>query len=197
MAHIQLCSSYFQAGDLAGAAECSRDFTTRFSEIAEAWLARGQALLAFGRLDDADVLAEEMAERFPEDPVALDLRARVLLGMGRLDEARSVALRIVEVFPESPRGYNLLAATLVRIGKVKEAVKVQEKGFTQGGSDPETLYCSAQVFARGGRHVQAEEAKGRLDALGLAQFIDTAPMGLRKDKLIWLKEGMSLYPDPE
>lgn len=194
-AHIQLCSSYYQSGDLEQALDLSRNLAARFSNKLEVLLEHGQLLLATGQIHKALKLSRDMASRFSEDPLALDFHGRALLRLGDLDEVNNLSLRMIKKFEESPRGYNLLAATLVRQNRVKEAFEIQKKGIEQAPTDPETLWCGIQVAKSAGHPQKTEEWSNRFAEMGLAPHIETAPIGQRWDNIFWLNPGMGLYPD--
>lgn len=190
---LQLCSSYFQSGYLAKAIDISRTLSALSSAGLEVHLARVQILLAASRDDEALRLAKEISTRFPEDPVALDVYGRMILRKGNLDEVEGLSRQMIVDFEESPRGYNLLAATLIWMGRTKEAFDVQKRGLNQSPEDPETLRCAAEVARRNGDLDKETEWENALRAMALDRFIETAPVGIRWDKLFWLKEGMGLY----
>ena len=191
--HIHLCSSYFLDGEIERALTLSAKFPSQFPDIFEAYLTRGQILLAAGREEEAERFSEEMVSRFPEDPLALDFRCRMLLRRGKLNEGRRLAEGIANAFDGNPRGYNLLAAFLMRSGETKKAFRVQRKGLEQAPNDPETLWCAVQVASGSGRLQEAGAWTIRFNELGIVPYIDTAPVGLRQDKLFWLKDGMGLH----
>lgn len=191
---VNICSSYFMEGEIERALALSTNLPSQFPDLPEAYLTRGQILLAADREEEAERLSEKMTSRFPEDPLALDFRCRILLRLGMLDEGRRLAEGIVNAFDENPRGYNLLAAFLMRSGETDKAFRVQRKGLELAPNDPETLWCSARVASGAGRLVNASVWTTRFKELGIAPHIDAAPVGLRQDKLFWLKDGMGLHP---
>jgi len=192
--HISFCSSYFVDGEIGKALALSKKLPSQFPDIPEAYLTRAQILIAAGLEEEARRLSEEMVSRFPEDPLTLDFRCRMLLRLGKLDEGRRLAEGIVNAFDGNPRGYNLLAVFLMRSDEIDKAYRIQRKGLEQAPNDPETLWCAARVASRAGRLVNASVWTTRFNELGIAPYIDAAPVGLRQDKLFWLKDGMGLHP---
>ena len=195
LSYSQLCSLSYQSGDMAKALELSEDLTARFPKDVEVMLARGQLLFAGEKRTEVDALSLKLVSLFAEDPIALDFRARVLLRDGKIDALEPLARTMIEEFDESPRGYNLLAAVLLRTDRKDEALKIQEVGLSIVPDDPETLWCATQVAMKAGASGKAETWRARFDALDVARYIGTAPIGQRWDKLFWLKDGMGLHPD--
>jgi len=195
IAHLNLCSLDYQEGDPLQALNRSYILTTKFSEKFEAWLARGQLLLATGQMDEAYKVSVEMVNRFPDDPVAFDFQGRVLLHRGEFYEVERISRMMIAEFDENPRGYNLLAAVLLRLNQMKEVFSTQEQGLEKAPEDLETIWCAVQVAEKTDNSEAAEEWKSRLDEINLDLFIETAPIGQRCDKLFWLKDGIGLHSD--
>jgi predicted Zn-dependent protease len=101
-----------------------------------AWATRrAYALVAAGRLDEAESVLEDRWRREPADVAALDLLSSVVYRRGRLGRAESLLRRGVEAFPEVPSLRRRLAGLYRDGGRIADAMRIL---VDEAGAEPDT-----------------------------------------------------------
>lgn len=95
-------------------------------------LARAQALMENGRLEEALAITTPLAERPDAEHLALALHCTALKAAGRREEALAFDRQAIARFPQSGAAWHNLAATLGDLGRGAEAVEAMNRGMALG-----------------------------------------------------------------
>ncbi len=117
-------------------------------DYAEAYLLRGQTLLATGQLDEAQADAEWLADHVPENEDVMLLKARIMVAGGSRQQAVDIYNKVIELNPFSIDAYRERAEQHEALGNEVEAQADRDKvselqpaegtdGSQDGGEDIE------------------------------------------------------------
>ncbi|MEE8425336.1 MAG: tetratricopeptide repeat protein [Elusimicrobiota bacterium] len=142
-------------------------------------LARGERLVAEGRLAEAIALCDKMLKTQPDLAAALDLKGLCLLRQGRAPEAESFFRQALKHLEGSGLIHSHLGAALERLEKPQQALEAYEKAIRFEKS------CAAGWFGRGRiRMFHLCDEIGSLKDLVRAVELDP------KDPEIWFNLGL-------
>ena len=117
-------------------------------DYAEAYLLRGQTLLATGQLDEAQADAEWLADHVPENEDVMLLKARIMVARGSRQQAVDIYNKVIELNPFNIDAYRERAEQHEALGNEAEAQADRDKvselqpaegtdGSQDGGEDIE------------------------------------------------------------
>lgn len=117
-------------------------------DYAEAYLLRGQTLLATGQLDEAQADAEWLAGHVPENEDVMLLQARIMVARGSRQQAVDIYNKVIELNPFNIDAYRERAEQHEALGNAAEAQADRDKvselqpaegtdGSQDGGEDIE------------------------------------------------------------
>jgi uncharacterized protein (TIGR02466 family) len=123
-----------------------------------ATIARAEALMADGRLDEAVALTEGLVDTPLPSHLALAVHSGALKLAGRNSDALVFDRQGVERFGDSPVAWHNYAATLDDLGRAAEAVEACETAFRRGMDAQQTFAVYARALRAAGNHERAEYA---------------------------------------
>ena len=118
----------------------------------------GQALLALGRVDEAEARGIQMRIRFPTSSEPLTLLARAAETRGDIQEAIQRWMILRDRFPGFPPAYVEVAAALLRLNEPVEAEAVLRDAVGRFPDEPEPNLRLALLLHGRGDFVAAAEA---------------------------------------
>ncbi|HLZ77561.1 putative 2OG-Fe(II) oxygenase [Phenylobacterium sp.] len=121
-------------------------------------VARAEALMADGHIDQALALTESMATTAQPTHLALAVHSGALKLAGRSPEALDFDRQAIERFGESPIAWHNYAATLDDLGRADEAVEACETAFRRGMDAAQTFAVYARALRAVGNHERADYA---------------------------------------
>ena len=106
-----------------------------------AWSLMRDALAAFGRMADTELVGWETVRRFPENiRWRTQLASMLATGAGKAHEAESLLRETMELFPADPHARALLATVLADdLHRVEEAREILKEAIAKGVADEATL----------------------------------------------------------
>jgi serine/threonine protein kinase/Tfp pilus assembly protein PilF len=130
------------------------------------WIARGLAAC-----DRAMALA-------PDLPEVMVARARLFYAQKRYEEAELMAKRAIERKKDCDGSWNILGRALLSTGKYEETVQLAEQALEANGDDYNTYIPYHLCLERLGRKKEAEQLRGRMNAV-LRQQLEVVPEDVR------------------
>ncbi len=121
-------------------------------------LARAEALMAEGKIEEAVALTEGLVAVPEPTHLALAMHSGALKLAGRSPEALEFDRQGVARFEQSPIAWHNLAATLDDLGRAEEAVEACENSFRRGMDAPQTFAVYARALRAAGNHQRADYA---------------------------------------
>ncbi len=123
------------------------------------------ALIASGRIEDAEQSCRESLQQLPGSANLLGLLGAILLKRGRTDEAESALLRTVMLEPAFAKPHEDLGALYLLRNKPAQAVHFFETAARLDPQQASALLGLATALARCGRQAEADAARERFLAL--------------------------------
>lgn len=133
---LNLANTHLDSGRPAEALPLLDEAVRMDPGLAEAHVARGNALLQLGRLPEAAVAYERAVELQPGLGQAQFALGNALVDLGRLPEAIAHLQEAVRLSPRSVPALNNLADALMRAGRTAEAITVFEQALALEPGNP-------------------------------------------------------------
>jgi tetratricopeptide (TPR) repeat protein len=127
---------------------------------AMAHIARGEALFALGRNEDAEAALRKAIQLSPESPLAHSRLARVLVALGRPTEAVPEARQATELDPSFGEGFAILGGSLIaeNLNNWGEAIAQAQQGAFLDPDNPIVQTIVGRIFEANGQADQAVAA---------------------------------------
>jgi tetratricopeptide (TPR) repeat protein len=139
-------------------------------------LARADALMTQGRIDEAIAQYREVVRAEPNDSAGYNKLGGLLMRRGQARDALATIRRAVELKPDDPEAHNNLGLALMQVGQFQDAVSSMQRAVELKPDYAEARYNLAQAFSTLG---QAGAAVGQLrEALRLKPDWPPALMSL-------------------
>ncbi len=162
-AHVPLASIKFVWDwDFAGAEAEYKEAIRLVPNNAEAHSSYANALIAFGRFDEA---LNELKIAQQLDPPSLSIASNIgwaLYVAGRLDEAETQTRQVLERDPNHARAYLALGEIYVERGKFDDAIAAYQRSRQLAG-DPLTDMALGHVYGVAGRTADAKKVAADLE----------------------------------
>ncbi len=156
-------------------------------------LARGDALLAAGKADDAERVLSAAARRWPERVEAHHNLSMALMAQGKYPEAIESARRAIALNPAIPEPYISLANTLQTSGNAEEAVSVYEQALRLQPDDADSHNNLGGALVALGRFTRAAGAYRRAAQLRPDHVLALTNLGNVLQSVGRQREGIEAY----
>jgi tetratricopeptide (TPR) repeat protein len=150
-----LAECYYELGEFDQALVWARKARTLSRGSASLANLEASALVALGRLDQAQALVNETLSREPYNLEALFVGAELEVAQGRFSDAVVRYREAARRFPDDRRLLLSLALTLCSLGDTEAARPYIERALLQGSEDYRVYYYAAYVEAKAGRLAEA------------------------------------------
>ena len=148
--------------------------------------ARGMALTALGRPQEALATFQRARETDPSNPIVLVNIGAVYLGTGDRTRARQALEAALDIDPGVARAHNMLGVIAAQEGRPEEAIERWRRGVTLDPNDYQTLFNLGVTLRKQGREA---EARPFLEA-----YLRVAPRGLEARDIARVREWLGHAP---
>lgn len=180
----ELAELYLRSGQPGAAVDHLKKAVDQSKDGADSDLLRQLAFaqLRSGKVDEAEVVAQQLDKESPGDADTMALLAEVLIAKRQEERAVQLLDSAVEAHPNSPRVRTARAKYFYSRGKVQEALHEFELASQAAPEDTEIGLARARLMASAG---QAEEAASLMDEMVKARPTDlNAQSSLAEVKLL-------------